>query len=501
MITISLNGFINNKVYDGVVHIRYYILADDLTITKNAFIDNSAAYDVFINSECKPGYSSSYGSPRCIKCPSNWLKNFVLIIMASLVGGIVLVILMLALNMTVAVGTFNGILLYVHIVATNADTYFFPFLTPNVVTVFISWLNLDIGVDICLFEGMDPTIKAIAQLFFPSYVNTLILIVIAASECSVKFAKIIGKGNPVAVLATMSLISYAKFFNTILESIYLLYFSPAYGSSNADVALISRHVQELDRQTGLSLFYRYNLLLFSLLTFFVGISYAALVTFWQWFMPYQDRLTFRKCFVRKQDNVICKWVRYQKICEKLSHFIEPFHAPYTRKHRYWTGLLIFSRVIVSLFSALKFLFDPQIPVELLTTILVIGGLLFVKGVTSKRVYKNWLLDVLETFIYFNLLAFSALTWYNLTSQAFKNQIAVAYTSVMIIFILLLGVIVFHILRYTRLYKVSFVEKAFKWISSNLVEKKRKQEPPNDAPEELDGYQFERPNLMTKNYQL
>ena len=63
---------------------------------------------------------------------------------------------------------------------------------------------------------------------------------------------------------------------------------------------------------------------------------------------------------------------------------------------------------------------------------------------------------------------------------------------MIIFILLLGVIVFHIFRYTRLYKCSFVEKAFKWISSKLLEKPI-QEAPGDVPEELDGYQLERPD--------
>ena len=45
-----------------------------------------------------------------------------------------------------------------------------------------------------------------------------------ASECSSKFAKIIiGKGNPVAVLATMILISCAKLFKAILTSFSLLY--------------------------------------------------------------------------------------------------------------------------------------------------------------------------------------------------------------------------------------------------------------------------------------
>ena len=76
---------------------------------------------------------------------------------------------------------------------------------------------------------------------------------------------------------------------------------------------------------------------------------------------------------------------------------------------------------------------------------------------------------MKTAIYFNLVAFSALTWYNLDIGG--NQVVAAYTSAMIIFILLLGVIVFHV---TRLYKRSFVEEAFKWTSSKLLEKKPKE---------------------------
>ena len=41
----------------------------------------------------------------------------------NIVTGIVLVKFMLALNMTVAVGTLNGILFCAHIVAANADIY------------------------------------------------------------------------------------------------------------------------------------------------------------------------------------------------------------------------------------------------------------------------------------------------------------------------------------------------------------------------------------------
>ena len=148
------------------------------------------------------------------------------------------------------------------------------------------------------------------------------------------------------------------------------------------------------------------------------------------------------------------------------------------------------RVLIYLVSTLKYQFDPNIPVEQLSAVIIIGALLLPKGVIATRIYKNWLLDVIETAIYFNLLAFSALTWYNVSSRPLGNQVAVVCTSVMIIFILLLGVITFHVFRYTRLYKYAFVEKAFKWFSSKLLEKP-KQQAPDNAPEELEGYQLVR----------
>ena len=104
---------------------------------------------------------------------------------------------------------------------------------------------------------------------------------------------------------------------------------------------------------------------------------------------------------------------------------------------------------------------------------------------------------METAIYFNLVAFSALTWYNLDFGG--NQTAVAYTSVMIIFILLLGVVVLHIFCYTKIYKCSFVEMDFKWISSKLLKKTPEQEPLlNNDPEVLDGYQIERGDAGNQN---
>ena len=151
----------------------------------------------------------------------------------------------------------------------------------------------------------------------------------------------------------------------------------------------------------------------------------------------------------------------------MYHFLEPYHAPYTAKHRYWTGLLLFVRLLLYIISFLNFSLDQR--VYLLSVILLVGGLILLKGVTIERVYKNWPLDVMETAIYFNLVAFSTLTWYNLDSG--EDKTAIAYTSIMIIFIFLLGTIVFHIICYTRIHKCSFVERIFSWTSSKLIEKR------------------------------
>ena len=479
MITLYLNEFINNNIVTddwAVVHIPYYTSGENLT--NNVFSDNSAAYEVYILPRCRPDHGLSLYSSRCIECPENWHRDLIGIVIAAFVVGIALVIFMLALNMTVAVGTLNGILFCANIVSANADTYLLSLKETDFVNVFISWLNFDIGFDVCFInstfnEGINIHVyKALLQSAFPAYVIILVIIVIVASECSSKFAKIVGKGNPLAVLATMILISYAKFFNAILTSFSLWYLQPAHGSRNLDVTRLRNVLTQVVGQSNDSDFKAAAcfVLIFSIFILLLCIIFTALVFSWQWLLRYQDKIIF-------------KWVRYQKLCL----FLEPYHAPYTAKYRYWTGLLLFVRVLLFLISVLNFSLDPR--VDLLSVILVVGGLILLKGVIAKRVYKNWLLDVMETAIYFNLVVFSALTWYNLDFGG--NQVAVAYTSVMIIFILYLGVIVFHVLFYTRLYKCSFVEKAFKWTSSKLLEKKPKEQPPNDAPEELDGYQLER----------
>ena len=75
-------------------------------------------------------------------------------------------------------------------------------------------------------------------------------------------------------------------------------------------------------------------------------------------------------------------------------------------------------------------------------------MLSVSKFAGVSIYKNLLIDILDTILYFNLLALSAFSWYCFKIDT-KKQTAVAYTSTIITFILLVGVIVYHVYLLVR----------------------------------------------------
>ena len=95
-------------------------------------------------------------------------------------------VLILVLNMTGAVGTLNGIIFYANIMNAYGSL---PVQSPYIVRLFIAWLNLNLGFDVCLFDGMDGFWKTLLQLAFPIYLIFLVVVVIIFSERSTRFAQ------------------------------------------------------------------------------------------------------------------------------------------------------------------------------------------------------------------------------------------------------------------------------------------------------------------------
>ena len=361
---------------------------------------------------CKPGLSLSLGSSCCLSCSTIWPTHLFIILLAAVISGVVLVAILLILNLTVAVGTLNGLIFYANIIHANGSTYFQH--STKFSYVFISWLNLEIGFDTCFFKGMDTYWKTWLQLAFPTYVIFLVIMVIILSERSIKFSRLIAKKNPVATLATLILLSYTKLLCTIIAALSFVTLHYPDGS----------HAKMWLADASIRYFGGKHVLLFLVAVFIliIGSIYTVFLFFWQWLLHCQKQIIF-------------KWVKYQKFC----HFIEPYHAPYLYKHRYWTGLLLFARVVLFLIFVLNLSGDPG--VNLLAIIVITSSILVLKGYFG-RIYKNWMVDIIELACYLNLTLFSAAVFFTL--KAGRDQTVVAYISGAIAFLLLLVALVYHV---------------------------------------------------------
>ena len=396
---------------------------------------------------CQPGLSLSLGSSRCLSCPSYWRSILLVVTTAAILAGIALVTLLLILNMTVAIGTLNGLIFFANVVHAN-KSILFPFQETNFMTLFVSWLNLELGIDVCYFPGMDTFGKTLLQLAFPTYMIFLVAVVIIISSYSSRFSNLIGKKNPVATLSTLILLSYAKLLEVSFKSL-------SFGNLNypdGSVKMVWLPDATINYLSGKHII----LFLAAVLILLVGLVYTALLFSWQWLLHLPKWRIF-------------KWTRDQR----LQMFIETYHKPYTPKHRYWTGLLLLARAILYLVAAVNVSNDPTVA---LTAIIVVICFIFaLKAFTGSRVYRSWPIDVLEVFFYLNIILFTTFTWYCLGEC--RNKKAAAYISVSITFLVLLLIILYHVYTYTSVFskikQMKFVRKSKKLITSAVSKNQKK----------------------------
>ena len=363
---------------------------------------------------CKEDLSLSLASSRCLQCHRYWVAVLITILLSAIVAGILMVTVLLALNMTVAVGLINGFIFYANILQ-GGSTVFFPSSEPSFPSVFIAWLNFDIGIDVCFIDGLDAYSKAWLQLAFPVYIISLVAMVIIVSEYSPRFSRLIARKDPVATLATLILLSYAKLLSTTITALSFAVLHYPDGSQQI-VWLSDGNVPYFQgKHTALGLV--------AVLIILIGLPYTILLFLWQW-------------IVRAPKWKFSKWTRNTK----LHAIITTYHAPHNSKHRYWTGLLLLARVVFYVISSLTVSAKPQ--TILLVIILFVGCLLLHKGIISQSVYKNSLVDILDTVLYFNLFALAVLSLYDFKDDTTK-QTAIVYTSTIVTFILLIGAVIYH----------------------------------------------------------
>ena len=119
--------------------------------------------------------------------------------------------------------------------------------------------------------------------------------------------------------------------------------------------------------------------------------------------------------------------------------MDAYHAPYRKHTRYWTGLLLISRLGLFLTFAINANGSESV------NILAVSSISIALLAIQKRVYQQWLKDALESSFLLNLGIFSVATFYlKEEPKDDKSQLMLSSISVGVAFITFLGILLFHI---------------------------------------------------------
>ena len=150
-------------------------------------------------------------------------------------------------------------------------------------------------------------------------------------------------------------------------------------------------------------------------------------------LPYISLLVFGHWLQGCSNWWILSWLN------KIKPFMDAYNAPYRKHTRYWTGLLLLSRL--GLFLTFAINANGSEGVNLLAISSVSISLLAI----HRRVYENRWKDLLESSYILNLGIFSVATFYlKEESQDDDSQLILSSISVGIASITFLGILLFHI---------------------------------------------------------
>ena len=353
---------------------------------------------------CRDGYSLLIGSNKCGQCHNDYMIIGWIALFA--VMGVLLVVLLIALNLTVSVGTMNGLLFYANIVKLYEPVFSRKGALP-VLSQVISWINLDFGFEVCFYNGMDSYAKQWLQFAFPLYLWIIIIIIILLCRKYGKISRLMGS-HAVPVLSTLFLLSYTKLVRTIV--IVLHKREVTLHCTNESVRSVSLWYEDPNVEYAKGK--HAGLFGFALLVsvFFV-IPYTLFLLLNPFYEKYLSNLQLLK-----------------KIWDHFKPIIDAYSGPMKDEYRFWPGLLLVVRIPVLLSVTLvdSFIQSQHFLLSMLLTVLAIVLLL---SDCFGGVYKKRMNNVLEVWFLFNLCIMVGLSvalnedskvliWYNTCLSVF-----------------------------------------------------------------------------------
>ena len=134
-----------------------------------------------------------------------------------MLAGVILVLVLFALNLTVVDGKVNGFILYVNSIVGNA--YIYDIFPPSFISIPTSLFNLDLGIETCFYHGMTEYDKTWLQFVFPSYLLFIVAMLAFASRYSSSVEKLTRR-RVIPVIATIFLLSYSKLLLVTVKGLF-----------------------------------------------------------------------------------------------------------------------------------------------------------------------------------------------------------------------------------------------------------------------------------------
>ena len=377
---------------------------------------------------CRDGYSLLIGSNKCEQCHDDYMIIGWIALFA--VMGVLLVVLLIALNLTVSVGTMNGLLFYANIVKLYEPVFSRKGALP-VLSQVISWINLDFGFEVCFYNGMDSYAKQWLQFAFPLYLWIIIFIIIQLCKRYGKISRLMGS-HAVPVLSTLTFLSYTKLVRTVV--IVLHKREVTLHCTNESVRSVSLWYEDPNVEYAKGKH--------------VGLFGFALLVSVFFVIPYTLFLLCHPVLERHLSHF-----KLFKSWSRLKPIIDAYSGPMKDDYRFWPGLLLVTRIPVLLI--VTFLKNES-RVLLLAVAAAILSLSFIFG----GVYRKKLNNVIEFWFLLNLCIMASL------SVAFNenSKVLIWYNTCLSVFIFsFILIVVYHLylqLSHMKCYD-ALIKKLFK----------------------------------------
>lgn len=369
----------------------YCTLVHEIEISNGALQQNSQCAfnrEGILCGACKHNLSLVFGNNRCKKCSNIYL----LLLIPFTIAGPILVLLISYFDITITSGTLNGIIFYFNIIQINSIDLLsknkIPVLS-KILLVFTAWLNLDLGIEVCFYDGMTAFTRTLLQTAFPMYLLAITLTIVVFSRKSTRVTRLVGE-NAVKVLATLILFSYTK--------IILVTF----GSLNTTQLRVYNETANVSH-------YYYRWVLDGTIPYFNSYEHMILVVVSVFLILVSFPFTLSLLCI-KYTYTLSHCSKIFSIFNKLKPFYDAFTGPFKGGSRFWPGLLLVIRFAILMSRIVKIgSFNISDYMALVACLSLLSTMIFKNGVYKKR--ANNILEgfflVNLAFIFINAIAFSS----------------------------------------------------------------------------------------------